>query len=98
MTGQILESDWKRFKVVHEGALERHCVATMDHVAEMAKVANEGEQDPREGYLKVFNYIKKREKEVDQVFGDYRRSTAVHQLALMQGLEAQQTVWLRVSW
>jgi hypothetical protein len=83
MPRTILESDWKRFKEVRQKALNRHCRLTLEHLAE---IASEGIQDSHKSYLAAYEYMQTRDREVAQTFNDFRRSTAINQLMLMQNL------------
>ena len=80
MSRDIRESDWKCFKKIHPMALRRHCDETMKRLAEIASDASD---DPHDSYLKAYEYIMKRDKEVALLFNEYRRSTALSQLTFM---------------
>ena len=49
----------------------------------LAKITSEGPDDPHGAYLEAYKYMMKRDKELAEVFNDYRRSTALTQLRFM---------------
>jgi len=69
MSGEIPEADWKAFRELRDVALERFCERAL---AEVVKVAA------------VYRLIEKRDKELAAAFDDFRRSTAVRQIAIIQ--------------
>ena len=84
MSADIPESDWRRFKEVHQKLLERFCSRTLDEVA----AATQGmEGCAYDRYVKVYKLIRERDKELAKVFDDFRRSTAVIQLGMMQRMK-----------
>ena len=76
----VPESDWKVFKKVHPVALDRFCERVLKDVSEI--LANTS-KTPHERYLSVYRLVRDRDKELAQVFNDYRRSTAFWQIAAM---------------
>ena len=75
------ESDWKKFRKIHTLALERFCKRILDEVAE---VSNASPKTFHERYLKVYALIRNRDKEIDIIFGECKRSTAIQSLAAMR--------------
>ena len=81
MSLDIPESDWRRFKEVHAKLLERYCSRVLE---EVAATCQDTKGSAHERYLKVFKLIDERDKEIARLFNDYRRSTALMQLAIMR--------------
>ena len=81
MSSDIPEPDWRRFKEVRAKLLERYCCRVLEEVA----AASEGAEDSAHArYLKIYQLIQKRDKEMANAFDDFRRSTAVMQLGIMR--------------
>lgn len=78
------ESDWRRFKEVHNKLLERYCCQILDEVAALSR-SNQGSAHER--YLKIYRILQKRDKQIATAFDDFRRSTAVMQLAIMRRMK-----------
>lgn len=84
MSSDIPESDWRRFKEVRAKLLERYCCRVLGEVA----AASEGSEDSAHArYLKIYQLIQKRDKEMANAFNDFRRSTAVMQLGIMRRMK-----------
>ncbi len=83
MSFQIPEADWRQFKQVHAALLERFCVRTLE---ELAGAIRSTEGTAHQRYLRLYELVQQRDKELDQTFSDFRRSSAVLQLAIMRGL------------
>src|SRR2546430_289516 len=81
MLGNIPESDWRHFKRVHQVLLERFCQRTLDDLGAMLR-ASEG--SAHEQYRRAYDLLVDRDEELARVFDDFRRSTAVMQLAIMR--------------
>jgi hypothetical protein len=77
----ISEADWKVFRQVHPLALERFCEQAL---AEVGRLASETGQSAHERYLAVFRLLQRRDKELAEAFTDFRRSTALLQLAILR--------------
>lgn len=84
MSSDIPESDWRRFKEVHATLLERYCCRILREVAALSE-GTQGSAHDR--YLKVYKLIKERDRQMANAFDDYRRSTAVMQLAIMRRMK-----------
>jgi hypothetical protein len=84
MSLDIPESDWRRFKEVHEKLLERYCSHILDEVAAASQEAGGTAHDR---YLKAYQLIRERDKQLANAFNDFRRSTAVMQLGLMRRMK-----------
>lgn len=74
------ESDWKVFKKMHPVALDRFCRRVL---TEVSRLVADGVKEPHERYLSIYKLMRERDKELAQVFNDYRRSTAFWQIAAM---------------
>jgi|SRR5215813_9802324 len=81
MALEIKESDWKLLRRLHQVALERFCERVL---AEVRSAAADTGDDYHEGYLKVFNLLRKRDKTIARTFEDLRRSNALILLANMK--------------
>lgn len=75
---QIAESDWKVWRALSQQALERFCQKILTEAATLEN----GETSAHERYLKLFQLLERRDKEIAEVFNDPRRSTAYLQIAL----------------
>lgn len=76
----VPERDWTLFKIFHPIALERFSKRILDQVQTLLK---NNTTDCHQIYLALHKLIKERDKEIAQVFNDYRRSTAFFQIAMM---------------
>src|SRR5438046_1604351 len=84
MSSDIPESDWRRFKEVHNKLLERYCSRILEEVA-AASQDTEGAAHDR--YMKVYKLIQERDKQMANAFDDFRRSTAVMQLGILRRMK-----------
>ena len=84
MTSNLPESDWQQFKIVHRKLLEKYCGQILE---EIGVVSDERADSAHARYLKIFELIFERNKEMAMIFDDYRRSTALRQLAIMRRME-----------
>jgi adenine-specific DNA methylase len=81
MSNDIRESDWKIFREIHPVALARFCDRIL---AEVLRLAQDSSTNSHERYLLVFQLIGQRDADIAAAFNDFRRSTAIRQLAVMQ--------------
>lgn len=81
MSSDIPESDWRRFKEVHAKLLERYCSRILEEVTAASQRTGGSAHDR---YMKVYRLIHERDKQIAKAFNDFRRSTAVMQLAIMR--------------
>ncbi len=81
MNADIPESDWRRFKEVHAKLLERYCNRILQEVTAASRDSGGSAHDR---YLKVYKLIRDRDRQIANAFNDFRRSTAVMQLAIMR--------------
>ena len=77
------ERDWRVFRELHKIALARYCDRILDEVNRV--IANKSESS-HERYLKTYRIIQKRDKEMGRAFNDFRRSTALRQLLIIDSL------------
>jgi hypothetical protein len=81
MSRTISESDWKLFRQFQPIALERFCQRVL---SEIHRLASGADKTSHERYLAVFELIQRRDRELADAFNDFRRSTALRQLACIQ--------------
>lgn len=74
------EHDWKVFKEIHPRACERFCSRTLETIRALME---DKEKDPVDRFFDLQKLVKERGKEWNQVFSDWRRSTALLQLGAM---------------
>ena len=67
------ESDWKKFRKIHDDALDRFCRRVLDEVA--AIVADKS-RSHHERYLAVYRVMQKRDRVIAEAFPGPRRSRA----------------------
>jgi hypothetical protein len=83
MANDFPEQDWKVFREIRSSALERFCKRILDEITRIAKDTSTGSH---ERYLLIFQLIQDRDADIAAGFNDFRRSTALRQLAIMDGL------------
>ncbi|SOD03287.1 hypothetical protein SAMN05216486_10928 [bacterium JGI 053] len=79
----ILESDWKIFRTVRQAALDRYCARVLD---ECAAVIRDTSVSNHDRYLRLYRMLDKRDDTLASAFNDFRRSTALIQLAHIRRL------------
>jgi hypothetical protein len=84
MAASIPESDWKVFRRIHPIVLARFCDRIL---SEVTRLANDTTTSSHERYLLVVKLLNQRDRDIAAVFDDFRRSTALHQLAIMHSRE-----------
>ena len=77
---RIKESDWNTFKKLHKIVLNRFCEGVLK---ESSKILLNKSENPHQAYLELYRLLHDKDKVVARIFNDYRRSTAVLQLRLM---------------
>ena len=83
MSRQISERDWKVFRDVHQLARDRlYEKALADAQAVLARPG----QTPQERYQALCRLLDTRDEELVRVFDDFRRSTALIQLGIMDSM------------
>jgi hypothetical protein len=83
MSSHIPESDWRHFKRVHNELLERYCARALDELAAHLKA---GDGTAHDRYVRTYKLLKNRDEDLARAFDDFRRSTAVMQLAIMRAM------------
>ena len=83
MSEHIPESDWRKFKELHQVLSERFCQQVL---VELAGVIDASKGSAHERYTKAYHLLKRRGKELAVAFDDFRRSTAVMQLGIMRSM------------
>jgi len=84
MGKDIRESDWKFFREIHPAVLARFCDRIL---SEVTRLANDSSTSSHERYLLIFDLIQQRNADIATAFDDFRRSTAIRQLAIMHSRE-----------
>src|SRR3954470_1802897 len=79
----IPESDWKIFRTVRQAALDRYCARVLD---ECAAVIRDTSVSNHDRYLRLYRMLDKRDDTLASAFNDFRRSTALIQLAHIRRL------------
>ena len=80
----IPEPDWRIFRSLHPIWLDRFCHRVN---GELIVVLSDESLSQHERYLAAYKLIHKRDKEVANAFNDFRRSTAVFQIAIIRKLD-----------
>jgi hypothetical protein len=78
------ERDWKVFRDVRTAALERFCERIL---SEITRIAKDTSTSGHERYLLIYQLVNDRDADIAATFNDFRRSTALRQLAMMQTLD-----------
>jgi hypothetical protein len=83
MREAIPEPDWRVFSTLHPLWLDRFCVRVNNKVIQL--LANE-KNEPYDRHIAAYKLMQKTEREIEGSFADYRRSTAVFQIARIRKL------------
>ena len=78
MTG-IPEQDWKRVKALKDKILNAICADILDEINQEIK---NKEDNNHKAYLKVWEIVNTRDKDIADMFNDLKRSNAVFKLSL----------------
>ena len=78
---EIKESDWKILRRLHTVALERFCGQIL---LEIERIQGNSTMTFHQKYLKIYDVIRGRDKDIAQTFNGLRRSTAITQLSAMK--------------
>ena len=81
MNRDFRESDWKKFRRLHELALDRFCQRVLDEAVGLAAAPDKSAHDR---YLAVYRLMRDRDKELGHAFDNPRRSAALEQLVLIR--------------
>jgi hypothetical protein len=77
----IKESDWKKFKVAKEHALERFC---SDAMADFAEAINKKDLSNYARYIYLYKLVENADKRLALLFDGHSRSKALLQLTLLR--------------
>lgn len=83
MSGAIPEADWKVFRTLHPIWVDRFCKRVN---AELLQALSDHSRDAYEQYFATYKLMQKRDKEIASAFDDFRRSTAIFQIAIIRKL------------
>jgi hypothetical protein len=83
MSGAIPEADWKVFRSLHPIWVDRFCKRVN---GELVRALSDDGPDAYEQYLAAYKLMLKRDKEIADAFNDFRRSTALFQIAIIRKL------------
>ena len=83
MSSAIPEPDWRIFRTLHSIWLDRFCRRVN---AELLAVLSDEKRSQHERYLAAYRLMHKRDKELGRALDDFRRSTAVFQIAIIRKL------------
>lgn len=75
------ESDWKKFKMIKEKAIERFCSQALE---EFGEVISNTEEHVHNRYLLLYKLVHNRDKEMSRIFDDHSRSKAPIQLTAIR--------------
>jgi len=81
MDTHIPEADWRQFKKIFPVLEERFCQRVLNDLAELLRAGGGTAHDQ---YLRIYRLIQERDKDLGDAFDDFRRSTALLQLAQMR--------------
>ena len=81
MPGEMKGSDWKKFRAIHEVALDRFCEKVVE---EVKRIAADGALSNHEKYVDILQFMLARMKDIERTFDNPRHSTAVIALADMK--------------
>ncbi len=71
------ESDWKVFKEIKKGAIEKFCTNVL---YEFLNVINNENENVHERYLQLYKLVQDRDEEMAMLFDEHSRSKATWQL------------------
>ena len=83
MSGAIPEADWRVFRSLHPIWIDRFCKRVN---GELVRTLSDDSRDAYQQYLAAYKLMQKRDKEVASAFDDFRRSTAIFQIAIIRKL------------
>jgi hypothetical protein len=83
MSRAIPEPDWRIFRTLHSVWLDRFCRRAN---AELLAVLSDENRSQHERYIDAYRLIHKRGKQIARAFDDFRRSTAIIQIAIIRKL------------
>lgn len=77
----IAEADWKVFRKLHPVLVNRYCQHVLQEIENIGK---EDEKSPHERYLAIYQAIQKHDREIELLFNNPRRSSAIMQIMAIQ--------------
>ena len=80
MSRDIAERDWKVFRQIHPVARDRFCERVL---SEIARASSAPSQDAHQRYLKIFELLRHKDRELAALFDNPRRSSALAQLSMI---------------
>ena len=83
MSGAIPEADWNVFRSLHPIWIDRFCKRVN---GEVVRTLSDDSRAAYEQYLAAYKLMQKRDKEIASAFDDFRRSTAIFQIAIIRKL------------
>jgi hypothetical protein len=83
MSEGIPEADWRVFRSLRPIWLDRFCKRVNN---ELVRGLSDESRGAHERYLAAFKLIYKRDKQIGNAFNDFRRSTAIVQIAIIRKL------------
>ena len=75
----IPEKDWKRIRAMKDEKLNAICADILDEISQ--EIINK-EDENHKAYLKTWDIVNTRDKDIADMFNDLKRSNAVFKLAL----------------
>jgi hypothetical protein len=81
---ELPERDWKQVRRVHDAGLERYCSRVLQECRDVLEAPNLSAHDR---YLRLFEILRERDRDLAGAFDDMRRSRAVLKLAMMIKLD-----------
>ena len=85
------ESDWKKFKIIKEKAIERFCNQAL---AEFSGVIADTNTQVHSRYLELYGLVQERDREMAQLFNGHSRYRAPLQLLAMRSHGLVEASWL----
>jgi hypothetical protein len=83
MSAAIPEADWRVFRSLHPIWIDRFCKRVN---GELLRTLSDDSRDAYQQYLDAYKLMHKRDKEIASAFDDFRRSTAIVQIAIIRKL------------
>jgi hypothetical protein len=81
MERDILESDWKLFRQLHDVALDRFCERVL---LDAARLSGDTSKSSQQRYGELYKLVQQRDEEIANAFNDMRRSTAIRQIVAIR--------------
>lgn len=75
------DSDWKKFKLIKEKAIEQFCTQALNEFEQV--ILNTGES-AHDRYLQLYKLVRDRDKEMALIFDDHSKSKAPIQLMIIR--------------